>query len=57
MYNIYPNTWEHLYRTAVSQHGQFITVEKGSRLDVTEDRAQLPEDKTVQELGDEKEGI
>lgn len=57
MYNIHPNSWEHLCRTVVCQHVKLIGVEKRSRLDLTESRAHLPGDKAVQGLGHQEEGI
>lgn len=41
---------------ALMQHGKLPAVQEG-RLDMTEDTAQLLEDKTVQEPGDEEGGI
>lgn len=57
MYSLHPNSWEHLCRTVVSQHGKLIGVEKRSRLDLTESRAHPPGDKAVQDLEWEEEGI
>lgn len=57
MYKSHPDTWELLHGTAISQYGKLITAEKRSRLGLTEARVQLPEDRPVQELEIEEEGV